>query len=116
MLDTQVYAAVMLAMGMGAMGLMVSVLSKQASLFKLKAQSKEIKHFRQVLFALALTIFATDLVPATVDLLTLFVDLGRPNPVPSVTVFYVSTVHISNLAAAYLIWRLYNTATEREKK
>lgn len=110
MLDLFTYAAILLVMGLASMAFIVVVIRRQLQLFKIPITDTSVRHFRYVLFALALTIIITNLIPVSIDALSLFVNLGRPKEVRMLSVVYAMSVHINALLSSYFIWRLYRLA------
>lgn len=98
------------------------VLKRQYSLFKLpikdegKLDGKAIRHFRAVLFGLALIVFIGNIVPFGIDLLTILNDdfIGRPGTVRVVSFIYTLSASLTSLISSYLIWRLYRLAADEK--
>lgn len=106
-MDIQLYAALLLLVRIGSMTLMGAVLLRQIQLFELPI-AKDIKHFRVVLFVLALCIFFGNFIPAGIDILTITGDLARSTKtVNTVSLIYTAATSLTSLLSAYLIFRLY---------
>lgn len=89
------------------------VIKRQIGLFKMPTVVK-LKRFRRVLFYISLGIFAGNLVPITIDTLTLFVDLGRPGHLRAVSIAYAMSNAITQFLSAYLVWKLYQLAADTQ--
>ena len=93
------------------MALMSVVIRKQWALFKLPIDHS-ILRFRRTLFFLTLAIFIGNIIPAVIDLLTLFDLTTRPLTVQLPSVLYSFDNSITALLSSYLIWRLYRLAAD----
>lgn len=106
-MDIKVYAAILLIVRIASMILMGAVLKRQLQLFKMPID-KEIKHYRIILFLLALAIFAGNIIPATIDFLTTVDGLTRSaKTINGVGLVYSMAWAVTSLLSAVLIWWLY---------
>lgn len=106
-MDIKVYAAILLIVRIASMILMGAVLKRQLQLFKMPID-KEIKHYRIILFLLALAIFAGNIIPATIDFLTIVDGLTRSaKTINGVGLVYSMAWTATSLLSAILIWWLY---------
>lgn len=106
-MDIKIYAAILLVARIASMILMALVLKRQLQLFKLPID-KEIRHYRIILFLLALAIFVGNIVPASIDLLTITEVLVRSTQtVNGVSLWYTLAWVITSLLSAVLIFWLY---------
>lgn len=111
MIELIPYILILLAISAVAMVFIVKVLVKQIKLFRFPITDQDISHFRNVLFGISLTIIVMGLIPITINLVTLFVDTGRPRVVKPVSLVYSLAVHLQTLFLSYLLWRIYRLAT-----
>lgn len=112
MIELIPYILILLAISAVAMFFIIKVLLKQIKLFKYPITDQDISYFRNVLFAISLTIIFMGLIPIVINLVTLFVETGRPNTVKPVSLVYSLAVHIQTLFLSYLLWRIYRLATD----
>lgn len=113
----ELYASFLLVIRIISMTFIFMVLKRQWGLFKIPIQDearidkKAARHFRRVLFILALIIFIGNIIPAGIDIMTLITDnTGRPRIVQPISVLYTMTASGTALLSSYLIWRLYRLA------
>lgn len=114
MLDLQSYVIFLLIIASVGMFYITRVIRKQIKLFKI-TEEPIIQGFRRKLFILSMVIVLFSLVPITINILTLFVDLGRPPKVPFISVVYTAGVHLQSLLLSYVLWRIYRLADEQEE-
>lgn len=112
MIDLIPYILTLLAISAVAMVFIVRVLVKQIRLFKYEVTDKTVKHFRSTLFAISLVIIIMGLIPIAINVLTLFVETGRPHTVKPISLVYSLAVHLQTLLLSYLLWRIYRLASE----
>lgn len=112
MIDLIPYILTLLAISAVAMFFIVRVLIKQIKLFKYPITDQDISHFRNVLFAISLTIIIMGLIPIAINVATMFIETGRPSTVKPVSLIYSLAVHIQTLLLSYLLWRIYRLATD----
>lgn len=112
MIDLIPYILVLLAISAVAMFFIVRVLVKQIKLFRYPITDQDISHFRNVLFAISLTIIIMGLIPIAINIATLFIDTSRPNTVQPISFIYSMGVHLQTLFLSYLLWRIYRLATD----
>lgn len=93
----------------------VRVLKRQVALMKLYIP-EEVRHYRIVLFAQAASIFVANLIPMTIDTLTLFSDVNRPKFVSPLSATYAITNMAILLLQAIFIWTLYRLSALSHKK
>ena len=106
-MDIHTYAAILLATRVVSMFLMGAVIRRQLQLFKLYID-KEIRHYRIILFVLAIAIFAGNVIPAGIDLLTITGDLVRSSKVVNgVSLVYTGAWATTSLLSSILIFWLY---------
>lgn len=106
-MDIQLYAAILLTTRIVSLFLMGSVLKRQLELFKLPID-KEIRNYRIILFLLAVAIFAGNIVPALIDLLTILGEITRStNKINGVGLVYSLAWALTSLLSAILIAWLY---------
>lgn len=97
------------------MSLMALVIKRQLELFKLFID-KEIRLYRRILFALAVLIFAGNLIPALIDLLTITGDLVRyARTVNGVSLVYTMAWAGTSLLSSILIFWLYRMSHTVDK-
>ena len=114
------YVSVLLIIRLISMGLLVSVIKKQLKLFKLPVEDEtlldtiRIQHFRSTLFIMAFIIFIGNLIPAILDVLTIFMN----HLIQTNTAYFIYTIvnNITALASSYLIWKLYRIANNEKAK
>lgn len=118
----ELYATLLLVIRLTSMTFIFFVLRRQFSLFRLPIRDasqydvKALKHFRVVLFTLALIIFLGNIVPAAIDIITLLnQDTGRPRVVQPISIIYTMTASMTALISSYLIWRLYRLAADEKE-
>ena len=106
-MDIQTYAAILLVIRIVSMTLMMFVICRQLELFRLYID-KEIRHYRVMLFVLALAIFGSNLIPAAIDFLTLTGDLERSTQtVNGVSLTYSLAWAVASFLTSVLIYWLY---------
>lgn len=106
-MDIKLYASMLLIARVASMVLMALVLRRQIQLFKLPID-KEIRTYRIILFILAVAIFAGNIIPATIDVLTITDVLTRSaRTVNGVSLLYTSAWVLTSLLSAILIFWLY---------
>ena len=106
-MDIHTYAAILLATRVVSMFLMGAVIRRQLQLFKLYID-KEIRHYRIILFVLAIAIFAGNVIPAGIDLLTITGYLVRSSKVVNgVSLVYTGAWATTSLLSSILIFWLY---------
>jgi hypothetical protein len=114
------YILILLGISAVAMLFIFRVISRQTDLFKRPIAEKDIRQFRITLFAIALVIVIMGLIPITINLITLIVELGdsgdsgRPNTISSLSLVYSLGVHLQTLFLSYLLWRIYRLANDDE--
>lgn len=86
-----------------------SVILKQIALLRMPVPSY-LKSFRLVLFFLSLAIFLGNMIPIVIDLLTIFIETGRPAQLRPISVMYAISGATTALLSAFLIWLLYRLA------
>lgn len=108
-MDIKHIAAIALATRLLSLFFITIVIRRQWKLLKTPID-KEIVRFRQILFALCVVIFLGNLIPVTIDSLTLFADLkGRGNPQP-IGVAYVISNCLTAVISSLFIWIMYRLA------
>jgi len=112
MIELIPYILILLAISAVAMFFIIKVLAKQVKLFKYPITDQDISHFRNVLFAISLTIIVMGLIPIAINVATLFIETGRPTTVKPISLIYSLAVHIQTLFLSYLLWRIYRLATD----
>lgn len=111
MIDLQTYVIVLLAIAAVDMFYIFKVLREQRRLFKFTIQDRDVRHFRYVLFAIALVIIIMGLIPIAINLYTLFIDnAGRPHRVAPLSLVYSLGVHLQSTLLSYLLWQIYKLA------
>lgn len=114
-MDIHTYATILLAIRIVSMSLMALVIKRQLELFKLFID-KEIRLYRRILFALAVLIFAGNLIPALIDLLTITGDLVRyARTVNGVSLVYTMAWAGTSLLSSILIFWLYRMSHTVDK-
>jgi hypothetical protein len=120
MIDLIPYILILLTIAAVGMFFIIKVILKQVGLFKFQITDKNVRHFRNTLFAISLTIIIMGLIPIGINVYTLFNDTGRPATVQPLSFVYSLTVHLQSLLLSYLLWRIYRLASEnfndQEKK
>lgn len=112
MIDLIPYIIILLSISAVAMFFIVRVLIKQIKLFKYKITDKDIRHFRNTLLAISLTIIIMGLIPIAINVYTLFNDTNRPPTVSGISFVYSMGVHLQTLLLSWLLWRIYRLASE----
>lgn len=121
MVDIVTIAFILLISRMISMVFMAAVLQTQFRLFgttidfKLvpnlsKMQRRNVYWLRRVLFALSLTIFLGNLIPITIDAVTLFVETSRPDELAALSISYAISNAFTDMLSAVMIWLLYRIA------
>ena len=87
----------------------VLVIIKQWRLMRLPID-KEVVIFRRVFFVLSLIILAGNIIPIIIDVLTLFIETGRPANLRPISVSYALSNSFTAAVSAALIWSLYRLA------
>lgn len=106
-MDIKIYAAILLTTRIVSLVLMGLVLKRQLQLFKLPID-KEIRNYRIILFLLAIAIFAGNIVPATIDLMTLLGQITRSTTtINGVGLIYSMAWTLTSLLSGILIFWLY---------
>lgn len=106
-MDIRLYAGILLVARIASLILMGLVLRRQLQLFKLPID-KEIRRYRVILFLLALAIFAGNIVPSVIDLLTITETLTRSTKtVNGVSLLYTLAWVMTSFLSAILIFWLY---------
>lgn len=90
----------------------ILVLRRQWQLLKLPIE-REIKTFRKILFILSCAILAGNIIPVIIDVLTLFVNTGRPPQVRAISIAYAYSNSLTAATSSLLIWFLYRLAAIR---
>ena len=118
----EVYAIILLLIRVASMTFIFFVLKRQYGLFKLPIKNAErldvkaLKHFRAVLFFLALAVFLGNIVPAVIDVLAILeVDTGRVSMVGTTSFVYTLSASLTSLISSYLIWQLYRLAADEKE-
>ncbi len=112
MIDLLPYILILLAISAVAMFFIVRVLIKQLGLFKYKITDPNVRHFRNTLFAISLTIIIMGLIPIVINVFTVFNETGRPSSVSGISFIYSLGVHLQTLLLSWLLWRIYRLASE----
>lgn len=119
----ELYVTILLAISAVSMYFIIGVLIKQIRLLKApfeqadqydEATRKILIRFRHVLFIISLTIIIMGIVPIVINLLTLFIDTGRPKTVQPISIVYSMGVHLQGLLLSYLVSRLYRLASNEK--
>lgn len=87
------------------------VIKRQVELFRVPTM-KNLKHFRLTLFYLSLAILIGNIVPITIDTLSLFINVGRPQHVHFASILYAMSNALIEFLSAYLVWKLYQLAAD----
>jgi hypothetical protein len=109
MLSIKELAALLLIGHFSSMLFIIRVLYRQFRLFKIRT-TVELNHFRKVLFTLSIVIMIGNVIPISIDILTLFINLGRPTHIRLISVLYALSNAVVEFASAYLVWKLYQLA------
>lgn len=113
MLSITVIAGLLLIFRVVSDILITLVIRRQWQLLRLpvpeeyRDDEKSIKKFRKILFLLSLGIFVGNAIPIFIDLLTLFVETGRPANLRAVSISYAFSNATTALVSATLVWLLY---------
>lgn len=113
MLSIKVLAIMLLIGHIGSMFFISFVIKRQLGLFKIPTIEK-LRHFRRILFYLSMGILVGNLIPITIDGLTLFVSTGRPTHVRPVSIAYAMSNAVIELLSAFLVWKLYQLASDTQ--
>lgn len=120
MITLDIYVSLLLAISGVAMYFIIGVLVKQLRLLKVPfrgyddSTQRVLKHFRNVLFIISLTIIFMGAIPIVFNILALFIDTGRPRLVALPSLIYSLSVHIQGLLLSYLVSRLYRLADNEQ--
>lgn len=123
-ISIELYVYILLALSAISLRYIIPVLIRQVRLLRApfeeaekydEATRKLLVHFRHVLFALSLAIFSFGMIPITINILTLFVDTGRPATVKPISFIYTMSVHLQALMLSYLVSRLYRLASNEKE-
>lgn len=112
MIDLVTYLIILLAIAGVGLYFVIRVIVRQLQLFKNPISDPDVRHFRRVLFALALAIVITAIIPITINIVSLFFDTGRVDKVPTVSFIYSLNLHLGSLLLSYLLWRIYRIASD----
>lgn len=124
MISLQIYVLLLLAISAVSMYFIGGVVAKQIRLLRAPfAQADEydeptrkiLVRFRYVLFIISLTIIFMGLIPIVINVITLLVDTGRPDEVPTISLIYSLGVHLQGLFLSYLVSRLYQLARNEKE-
>ena len=124
MINLTTYVLILLAMSAVSMYFIIGVLVKQIRLLRAPFEQadlydektrKILVHFRYVLFIISLTILIMGLIPVTINILTLFVETGRPVHIKPISILYSFSVHAQALMLSYLVSRLYRLASNEKE-
>lgn len=123
-MSIQDYVIMLLGISAVSMYFIGGVLIKQIRLLKApfeqaeqydEATRKVLVRFRYVLFIISLTIILMGLIPIGINILTLFVETGRPTTVKPISLVYSLGVHLQGLLLSYLVSRLYRLASNEKE-
>lgn len=116
-MDIKLYAAILLAARLISMVFTGAVIIMQLGLFRFPIEGeadmsedkrKRVRVYRKVLFGLAVAAFVSNIVPAVVDILTLFDMLDRSSRVVQpASLVYTMTWAGSSILTSILLWSLY---------
>lgn len=112
MIDLIPYICILLAISAFAMSFIIRVIMKQLQLYKSPISDPDVRHFRNILFAISLVIIICGIVPIAINVVALFVPTGRPPVVSLVSFVYSLGVHLQTLLLSYLLWRIYRLAND----
>lgn len=112
MIDLATYLIILLTIAGIGLYFVIRVIMRQLQLFKNPISDPDVRHFRRVLFALAIAIVVTSVIPIAINLVSLVVDTGRVSQVPPVSFIYSLNVHLGSLLLSYLLWRIYKIASD----
>ena len=112
MIDLIPYICILLAISAFAMSFIVRVIIKQLQLYKSPISDPDVRHFRNILFAISLVIVICGLIPIAINVITLFIPTGRPPVVSLISFTYSLGVHLQTLLLSYLLWRIYRLAND----
>lgn len=124
MITIETYVMMLLAISAVSMYFIIGVLIKQLRLLRApfeqaelydEATRKKLVRFRHILFVISLTIIVMGLIPVSINILTLFINTGRPATVKPISVVYSLSVHIQALILSYLVSRLYRLASNEKE-
>lgn len=88
----------------------IKVLLQQIRLFKYPITDNNVSHFRNVLFAISLTIIVMGLIPLGINIYTLVNNSGLPATVQPARFIFSVGVQVQILLLSYLLWRIYRLA------
>lgn len=111
MIDLVPYIIILILISAVAMVYIIKVLIKQVKLFRLPIIDQDVRHFRNVLFAISLTVIIMGLIPLAINVYTLFALTGRPLKIAPISLIYSLAVHLQTFFLSYLLWRIYRLAT-----
>lgn len=109
-MSIQELAALLLIGRLVSTGFILAVIRLQWRLLKLPIR-KSLRGMRRVLFAISLVVLLGNIIPITIDILTIFADIPRTsgNPKP-IGIGYAISSNLSSLLQAIFIWLLYRLA------
>lgn len=106
-MDIHLYASILLVIRIASLILIGAVIKRQLELFKLFID-KEIRTYRRILFVLAIAIFIGNLIPGTIDILTLVGEVTRSaKTISGVSLVYTGAWALTSLLSSVLIFWLY---------
>lgn len=108
-MSIQELATILLIGHFGSMFFIGFVIKRQLTLFKIPTM-KGLKHFRLTLFYLSMAILIGNFIPITIDTLSLFINIGRPQHVKLASILYAVSNALIEFLSAYLVWKLYQLA------
>lgn len=111
MWSIEALAAMLLAFRITSMVFIVLVLLKQLRLMKIpivkEFDTPTIRRMRKVFFIIALVIFLGNFIPIAIDVLTLFVETGRPARVQLISIGYAFSNSLVAMLSSIFIYALY---------
>ena len=115
-MDIQLYATILLIFRIISSFFIGLVIYRQLTLFRIKLIPK-ISKYRQVLFAIAAVIMATNIPPIVIDILTMTEDIRRStNTVNGVGLVYSMTWVLGYTLLSFFIWLLYKISADADDK
>lgn len=123
-ISLELYVYILLAISAISMYFIFGVLFKQVRLLRTPFEGAEgfdestrkiLVRFRYALFLISLTIIVMGMIPVAINVVTLFIDTGRPPTVKPISLVYSLGVHLQGLLLSYLVSRLYKLASNEKK-
>ncbi len=113
MISIILLASILLVFHVVSTILIALVIKRQWKLFRVpipkeySSDASSIRKFRKLLFFLSIAILIGNIIPIVIDVLTLFIETGRPANLRIISIFYSVSNATTALISATLVWLLY---------